>query len=121
MRVKTNNQSSTQAYSKKKSSVKNVKAKTDKDNLKIIKCKHCLNPQTKTTVTFSCKHQLCGICISRLLIREDFKSLSEIQYPDRKIILVDHHLGNIRSLLENKECAEYVKIIVYVCFHCGHT
>lgn len=77
MRVKTNNQSSTQAHMKKKSSVKNVKAKTDKDNLKIIKCKHCLNPQTKTTVTFSCKHQLCGICISRLLIREDFKSLSD--------------------------------------------
>ena len=63
-------------YNKKKSFAKSIKPKGP-ENLKIIKCKFCLNPQSKTTFNFSCKHQLCGICISHLLIREDFKSLSE--------------------------------------------
>ena len=80
MKTKTNTNTapSHQTYNKKKSFAKNIKPKgTEKENLKIIKCKFCLNPQSKTILTFSCKHQLCGICISHLLIREDFKSLSE--------------------------------------------
>ena len=73
------NSSQSSTYAKAKSFKKTVNSKNDKDkeNIKIIKCKFCHNPQTKTILSFSCKHQLCGICISHLLIREDFKSLSE--------------------------------------------
>ena len=74
MKIKTSGTFSSQTYNKKKSFAKNIKPKPVE---KIIKCKFCLNPQSKTTFNFSCKHQLCGICISHLLIREDFKSLSE--------------------------------------------
>ena len=73
--VNTNTTSSQGSTLAKKKSTKNTKSKID--NLKIIKCKICQNPQTKTTFNFTCKHNLCGICVSHLLIKEDFKSLSE--------------------------------------------
>ena len=60
MKTKTNTNTapSHQTYNKNKSFAKNIKPKgTEKENLKIIKCKFCLNPQSKTILTFSYKHQ----------------------------------------------------------------
>jgi WD40 repeat protein len=63
-----------------KKTLRNAKPK-EPENQKLVKSKHYHNYQTKTTLKFSCNHQLCGICVSHLLIEEDFKSLS-----DNKII-----------------------------------
>ena len=42
----------------------------------IVKCENCLNVSTDTTLNLSCKHILCGICLSRYLIQKDFVALS---------------------------------------------
>ena len=95
-------------FLKKKSVSKIIKPKIE--NEKIIKCKICQNPQTKSTLNFKCQHQLCGICIARLFIRQDFKSLSEkstikLECPICKSKQVEF-IGTVETSLE-----ELVKIL----------
>ena len=95
-------------FLKKKSVSKIIKPKIE--NEKIIKCKICQNPQTKSTLNFKCQHQFCGICIAHLLIREDFKSLSEkatikLECPICKSKQVEY-IGIVETSLE-----ELVKIL----------
>ena len=99
------------AYSKKSTS-KQIKPKQEIE--KLVKCKLCLNPQTKTLFNFTCNHQLCAICISHLLIHEDFKSLSEKEeiFLDcsickikkaQKIGVIKTSLPEISEILEETE------------------
>jgi len=97
-----NSLSSTTKSAKKKTLTKNSKPK--EVDQKLIRCKFCHNYQTKSTLNFSCQHQLCGICVSHLLIEEDFKSLSD----KKNIHLIcsickrknAEHLGQVETTLE---------------------
>ena len=135
-RISANNSNSS-PYAKKKSASKVIKPK--QENEKLIKCKLCLNIQTKTVFPFTCNHQLCGVCISHLLIHEDFKSLSEKEeiFLDcsickskkaQKIGVLKTTLADISKILEETEpirtekkkdlCTVHNKISENYCIQC---
>ena len=56
------------------------KDKKKKRNIvKMNKCEFCQNPipDPKKTLNFSCQHQLCGVCISHCIFRDNFKCITE--------------------------------------------
>ena len=55
------------------------KDKKKKRNIvKMNKCEFCQNPipDPKKTLNFSCQHQLCGVCISHCIFRDNFKCIT---------------------------------------------
>ena len=70
----------------------------------IIKCQNCKNISTDTTLTLSCKHILCGICLSRYLIHKDFSILSlnktiSIECPICSVGSVSSTLDYLKKML----------------------
>ena len=53
--------------------------KQKKTAVKMNKCEFCQNPipDPKKTLNFSCQHQLCGVCISHSIFRDNFKCITE--------------------------------------------
>ena len=53
--------------------------KQKKTAVKMNKCEFCQNPipDPKKTLNFSCQHQLCGVCISHSIFRDNFKCIME--------------------------------------------
>ena len=47
--------------------------------VKMNKCEFCQNPipDPKKTLNFSCQHQLCGVCISHCIFRDNFNCITE--------------------------------------------
>ena len=47
--------------------------------VRMNKCEFCQNPipDPKKTLNFSCQHQLCGVCISHCIFRDNFKCITE--------------------------------------------
>ena len=132
MRQNTNLRNSP-ANLNKKSFVKNSKVKNETDKQKLIKCKYCHNYQTKTTLNFSCNHNLCGICVARLLIENDFKSLSEKQtielfcsicrrgQVETSLVDLEKILGETFQLREEPKkdiCEVHNKIAENYCLEC---
>ena len=70
---------------KKNQENKNVLDENDKKKkreaaaVKMLKCEFCQNPipDSKKTLNFSCQHQLCGVCISHCIFRDNFKCITE--------------------------------------------
>ena len=92
--MKNNPDSNIDKKSKIKSTKKGQKSEEKKDEekkaiedkyrkrkkpVKLIKCKFCQNPipYPKKTLNFSCQHQLCGVCISRCILRDYFKCITD--------------------------------------------
>lgn len=102
------------SYVTKKSSQKSIignrprrftsRETVNEDVKPIIKCQNCKNISTDTTLTLSCKHILCGICLSRHLIHKDFSILSlnktiNIECPICSVGSVSTTLDDIKKML----------------------
>jgi len=134
--MKPNTNNNVSSNTKKKSKLKEANPK-DKDkeleNKRLIRCKICLNPSTKTTLNFSCNHNLCGICVAHFLIQCDFSCLSEkktikIDCPICKIGSIDTSLEEINKVLDETHqtrtqkkkdiCATHKKLAEDYCIEC---
>jgi len=74
------------------------------DEKPISKCQNCLN-LARNYLQLSCQHSICGVCISRILLKKDFKMLN----PQNKITLkcplckngsIDTTIEKIKQLVE---------------------
>ena len=90
--------------SKKMEKVKRNIVPDPGDEKPITKCQNCLN-LGRNYLQLTCQHSLCGVCISRILLKKDFKML----IPQNKITIkcplckngtIDTTIEKIKQLVE---------------------
>ena len=77
------------------------------DEKPILQCQNCLN-LSRNFLQFTCQHSICGVCISRILLKKDFKMLIPqskvtIKCPICKKCTIDTTIEIIKQLVEESK------------------